>query len=224
MGRLARTLTAALLVAAFAAPGGVAAGPCTSAHAAAGTRRAGLVVQLPKETKTFCIPFSAEEEAKGMSGADLLERSGLRVLFGGDRSAATVCRINDVGCVDTGKCFCDCPVASATDCRFWGYYTLDAKGAWVFSQLGLSARRVHDGDVDGWRYANHYTAGGGAPAAASLGKLCAAGAKAVAARLPEAKRSGGVAGVALAGFAAAAFVLGLLFIRRSRRARAEDVA
>lgn len=218
MGRLARALTATLLVAAFAAPGGLAAGGCTAAHAAGSTRRAGLVVELPGETKTFCVSFTAAEEAKGFTGTDLLERSGLPILYGGDRSAVTVCRVEDVGCSDVGRCFCDCPVATAASCRFWGYYTLGENGGWVFSQLGASARRIHDGDVDAWRYANHYAKGAGAPAAASLSKLCSGDVRTVSSTgAAPIRRGGGAGGLVAAAAIAAAFVAALAVMLRRRR-------
>ncbi|HEX9696564.1 MAG TPA: hypothetical protein VGB64_09675 [Actinomycetota bacterium] len=127
--------------------------PCAAAQAA--QRHAGLIVETPGGTRQFCIAFTAEEEATGFDGIDLLQRAGLPVVLGGTRDLASVCRIGDDGCDDPGDCFCQCRDAGAEACRFWGYYTLSADGAWTFAQESASLRRIRDGDVDGWRFGAH---------------------------------------------------------------------
>ncbi len=124
---------------------------------------AGLVVVFPDGTDTFCIEFTEDE----LSGAELLQRTGLPLVlsgFGGLGSG--VCRIDNVGCSDPGNCFCQCQGA---DCHYWTYYELDGE-AWRFLPVGASQRRVQDGAVDGWVWGNGHTP----PGAASIGKLCAA--------------------------------------------------
>ena len=109
-----------------------------------GLNHASLTVEFPDgHTETLCVEFSEEE----ISGAELLRRSGLSVVFsnfGGLGGA--VCRIGDVGCSDPGNCFCQC---QSSDCESWIYYTL-ADGEWRWQPTGASTRMLRDGDADSW--------------------------------------------------------------------------
>jgi hypothetical protein len=135
--------------------------------------RAGLVVDDGDgRVHRFCISFAEDE----ITGYELLRRSGLALSvqdYGGGNVA--VCRIGDVGCTYPREpCFCRCQSPSASSCRFWGYYTMDRRtGAWVLSPVGAGARRVRDGDVDGWRWGNHQRPN--PPPSTTLAALCAAG-------------------------------------------------
>lgn len=126
-------------------------------------QHAGVVIVFPDGTDTYCVSFEDDE----LSGAELLQRTGLRlVLSGFGGMGAGVCRIDNVGCSDPGDCFCQCRGA---DCRYWTYYKMDGK-AWRIQNIGASTRRVHDGDVDAWVWGNGHTS----PGAASIGALCSA--------------------------------------------------
>ena len=189
-----------------------------SAVRAGSERSANLVIETADgSSESFCIAFSAKEEAQGFSGADLLRRSGLPIVFGGTASDASVCRIGTEGCSDAGQCFCACANATSRACRFWGYYTLSA-GVWKFSSVGASRRMVHNGDVDGWRYANHQ---GGKSFPHSSAKPCAngvthsiRGARHVS--RVSAHRGSAMMGLVVAGVAVAGFAIG---IGRSARRR-----
>ncbi len=123
---------------------------------------AGLVVTFPDgQTERRCVEFTEEE----ISGAELLRRSGLAVVFSDFGGLGTgVCRIGDTGCSDPGDCFCQCRGA---DCAYWSYFTLQ-DGEWRFQNVGASQRRVRDGDVDGWVWGSGRTP----PEQVTFGELC----------------------------------------------------
>lgn len=159
--------------------------PCTRARAAnalpaavargasATAGRAGLVVEFGDGTaREYCVSLPGSE----ISGLELLRASGLDLAyqdFGGGQ--VTVCRIAADGPDFPSKpCFSGCPDPER-DCRFWGYYAIDRPtGAWRFSEEGAAARRLRDGDVDGWRWGTH-SGGGGPPRATSLAEICRRG-------------------------------------------------
>jgi hypothetical protein len=154
--RLAMALVAALLALGTATHGNASGSTasalvdnasCVSAPevgAAQAVHHAGLVVVFGEErVETLCIEFKEDE----ISGAELLERSGLSLVlsgFGGLGSG--VCRIDDVGCSDPTDCFCQCRGA---ECSYWAYFALE-DGAWRYLPVGASQRRLHDGDADAW--------------------------------------------------------------------------
>jgi len=197
-----------------------AAGPCASAAAAPGMHRAGLVVEFPDaSTRSYCVAFGEDS----ITGLELLQRTGLSITFqdyGGGN--VTVCSIDGKGCdYPRVPCFCKC--ANTNDCTFWGYYSIAApSGAWRFQSSGSSARTVHDGDVDGWRWGRHGTAGTAPPPDATLAKICATGihVDAAAAKTPSRTRSRTGAAVFVA-FLAAALVAGASAGLRSRRNKDE---
>jgi hypothetical protein len=150
--------------------------------------------------RTFCVGFSAGEHPTGL---DLLQRSGLPLVLSGTRDDAAVCRIDTDGCDGTGaQCFCHCLNTTAPSCRFWGYYTRSRDGTWTFAQTGASQRLVHDGDVDGWRYANHQ----GGRSYPSVSAPCALAAS-TSTSSPLATRATGTSHAPLAGYAIALAVL-----------------
>lgn len=121
--------------------------------------RAGLVVRSEDGTlRRICLLFDEPE----ITGAELLVRSGLDVEVETSPMGAAVCRIGADGC-RSGDCFCRYPT-------FWGYWTRDG-GAWAFSEIGASQRRVVDGSLDGWVWGAD---GGPAPPDESLDEVCAA--------------------------------------------------
>lgn len=176
-------------------------------------RRAGLIVEFGDGTRqTFCVTFTEAEETRGFNGVDLLRRSGLPIVFGGTSIDTSICRIGADGCSDPGKCFCTCVDAGSDACRFWGYYQLhDAR--WDFSETGASRRLLHDGDVDGWRFANHR---GKSSSPGVMTTPCKKGAAGVSARVPAvAKKSGGRIGILVGALAVGGF--GIAIARSVRR-------
>ncbi len=105
---------------------------------------AGLVItDAEGDTETSCIEFAEEE----ITGAELLRRSGLSVVYTGSGGFGEgVCSIDGTGCNDPGDCFCRCRGA---DCAYWAYFSR-SEGGWRFQPVGASQRSVRDGDVDGW--------------------------------------------------------------------------
>ncbi|MDI6857789.1 MAG: hypothetical protein QME71_05690 [Dehalococcoidia bacterium] len=147
----------ALAVALAALPGGDAAGEAP--------KRAGIVVSFGGgRTTTVCVEFAEAE----ITGAELLRRSGLSLVTTGGAGGAAVCKIEDVGCDNPNDCFCHCRGA---DCRYWAYYTLDA-GAWKYSNVGASLRKVRDGDVDGWAWGSGKPGGGAQPELRAFEEIC----------------------------------------------------
>ena len=147
----------ALAIAVAALPGGEAAGETTS--------RAGIVVSFGDgRTTAVCVEFAEEE----ITGAELLRRSGLPLVVGSGFGGAAVCKIGDVGCDNPNDCFCSCRGA---DCRYWAYYTLEV-GAWKYSNVGASLRKVHDGDVDGWAWGSGKPGGGAQPELRAFDEIC----------------------------------------------------
>jgi hypothetical protein len=133
--------------------------------AAQGPNRAGIVVTFGDgRTSAVCVEFAEDE----ITGAELLKRSGLPLVVAGGPGGATVCKIADVGCDNPGDCFCACHGA---DCRYWAYYTLKA-GAWEYSSVGSSLRKVRAGDVDGWAWGPGQAGEGVQPELRAFEEIC----------------------------------------------------
>lgn len=124
--------------------------------------RAALVVQFADlHTEWRCVEFDANE----ISGADLLRRSGLAVVFSSSASyGAGVCEIAGDGCSNPGNCFCQCQGAG---CAYWSYFAM-RDGEWQVQNVGASQRRLHDGDMDAWVWGNGRTP----PDAVPFGAIC----------------------------------------------------
>lgn len=139
---------------------------------------ASLVVVYPDgRVDTLCVEFDEET----ISGAELLRRSGLSVVFSGAGGFGEgVCRIGDTGCSDPGNCFCQC---SGGDCAYWSYFALNDDREWQFQQIGASQRTLRDGDVDAWIWGS----GRVPPAGAELSGECADEAKEIVEPEPEPK-------------------------------------
>jgi hypothetical protein len=131
-------LLIAILVCAFAL--GVASGV-----RAQQPNRVGLVVvHGDGSTITRCIEFSGAE----ISGYDVLQRSGLEIVASHDPGmGAALCAIDGEGC-GAEDCFCQC---QGSTCIYWSYWHLDG-GDWVYSAVGASAYKAHNGDVEGLRW------------------------------------------------------------------------
>ncbi|OQY25857.1 MAG: hypothetical protein B6I34_01320 [Anaerolineaceae bacterium 4572_32.1] len=126
--------------------------------------QAGLVVQFPDgHIETACVEFSEEE----INGVDLLTRSGLAAIFDHSSGLGTkVCKIGETGCNYPGEdCWCRC---QGSPCAYWNYWALKDR-QWLYSPLGASARRLGNGDVDGWAWGD-----GGQPPSLSFVEICGA--------------------------------------------------
>ncbi len=135
-----------LLVGLIASAGATAGQTLSQAH---------LTVVFPDgAVETRCVTFEEEQ----ISGAELLRRAGLTVVFSsGGGFGAGVCRIGEVGCSDPGSCYCQC---EGGDCAYWAYFGLNEDGAWRYQNVGPSQRQIRDGDSDAWVWG----AGAGPPA------------------------------------------------------------
>jgi hypothetical protein len=127
--------------------------------------RAGLVVTFSDgSTASRCVEFAEGQ----ISGAELLKRSGLPLVLWGTGAGAAVCKIADEGCDNPNDCFCRC---HGSDCRYWAYYALE-DGQWRYASAGASARKVHDGDVDGWAWGAGKIGEGATPALLTFDEIC----------------------------------------------------
>jgi len=136
-----RLLAALILITLLTPPPGMARGPSDT-----GLHQAGLVVQFSNGNYiTRCVGFPGDE----ISGAELLRRSGLRVIMGtSEDNGAAICKIEEDGCdYPDEPCFCQC--LGGGQCLYWAYYLWSVDG-WRGSGIGASARELGDGDVDGW--------------------------------------------------------------------------
>lgn len=125
--------------------------------------RAALIIDFGGEgnVSTACVSFPEDE----ISGADLLRRSGMSVVFSGFGGLGSgVCQIDGEGCDNPGNCFCEC---TGANCRYWSYWVLE-NGAWRYQHVGASARDVVNGEVHAWIWNNGRTP----PDPASFGGVC----------------------------------------------------
>ena len=127
--------------------------------------RAGLVVTFSDGgTVSRCVEFTEGQ----ISGAELLKRSVLPLVLWGTGAGAAVCKIADEGCDNPNNCFCRC---DGSACRYWAYYALE-DGQWRYASAGASARKVHDGDVDGWAWGAGKIGEGATPALLTFEEIC----------------------------------------------------
>ena len=128
-----------------------------------GSNHAGIIVNYGDHVETYCVSFAESE----ISGVELLRRAGLSVIgkaYAGIGEA--VCKINDTGCTFPGEqCWCQC---LGSPCIFWSYWYWE-NGAWKYSGMGASSRKVHDGGVDAWVWGDGTTE----PPALTFDTLCA---------------------------------------------------
>ncbi len=153
-------LTSLVLWGLVIALAGIVAG--TGASSGQDLNHADLVIVFPDgRVETRCVLFEEEE----ISGAELLRRSGLSIVFSGTAGFGEgVCRIDDTGCSDPGSCYCQC---SGGDCAYWAYFGL-ADDEWRYQNVGPSQRMIRNSDSDAWVWG----AGGGPPPVAELSAAC----------------------------------------------------
>ena len=113
--------------------------------------RAGLVIQYADgRVATYCVRFGEPS----ITGLDLLNRAGLKVVAEVGGLGAATCSIDGQGCAYPAQpCFCQCQGAS---CAYWNYFHL-IDGAWRYSPIGALGYTVTDGAVDGWAWGDKVT-------------------------------------------------------------------
>ncbi len=135
-----------------------------------GTQQAGLVViHGDGRTVTRCVSFSEPQ----ISGASLLQRSGLAFTSATGPTGVTVCALNGEGC-PASDCWCEC---RGLPCAYWTYFQRTPDGAWSYGNIGAALRQLSDGDVDAWVWGDGSTM----PPAMSFEAICGAEASAPAA-------------------------------------------
>ncbi|HUS17263.1 MAG TPA: hypothetical protein VM536_19880 [Chloroflexia bacterium] len=108
---------------------------------------------------TYCLSVPAA----GVSGLELLQRTGLPLRIDAVSLGVEVCAIGGVGCLDASQpCYCQC---QGTPCVFWRYVQW-RNGRWVSTTLGAASTVVRPGSIEGWGW-------GKDPPAPSGNALCA---------------------------------------------------
>jgi hypothetical protein len=127
-------------------------------HAA--VHRAALVIEHSSGSLiTRCVAFAEEQ----INGLQLVQRSGVEYdaqSFGSIGSA--MCQLDQEPLTVPPGCFGSGP--------YWQYFHHQGSG-WQASVVGASSSALHDGDVDGWRYA---AGANQAPGNISFAAVCAA--------------------------------------------------
>jgi hypothetical protein len=132
---------------------------------------AGLVIQDGEVVTTYCVAFSGD----GITGDQLLQKTGVSVGTGGAQSGRTVCSINQTGCFnvnpnDFNSCFCQC--AGGPTCTYWAYFTRPYGKNWAYSSLAFNLVKAKDGDVQGWKWGAGGPSSAPAPKDVSFEQIC----------------------------------------------------
>ena len=140
--RVARPLLALVV-----AVTGLAAVPATAS--AAGEHHAAVIVETGAEVHRVVVAFSSES----ISGVEALQLAGADPQVAGFTGlGAGVSALYGVGHPAIAS---DC-LGTSTDPRFWAYWHVPAGRSGfddsTFSRAGAGTVRVHDGDVEGWRW------------------------------------------------------------------------
>ena len=144
-----------LVVASVAAGAGVAPSVAT----AASPHQAAVIVDTGGAVQKVVITFSEDS----ISGIDALQRAGANPVVYAMGPGAAVCRLYGVG-RDSGP---NCLGGADGDNRYWAYFRAPAgTSSFKYSSIGGGVSRVHDGDVEGWKFGT-----GTAPPFASLASL-----------------------------------------------------
>ena len=146
----------------------IALAPAITATAQPAPARAGLVVRFGDgRAVTRCVALPEG----GLTGLELLERSGLDLAIQVQGQGALVCRIDQEGC-PRDDCLCQCR-SLGEGCRYWAYHSLQG-GVWRYEQTGPTARRLGAGDVDGWAWGAGSVSAGAEPPPLTFAQICAA--------------------------------------------------
>ena len=132
--------------------------------------QAGLVIVTGSgEPATYCVDIDPDET---MSGNELLQRAGVKVVADQNAMGATICSLNGTGCAFPAQsCFCQC---EGTPCTYWSYWRQDEAGAWQYATAGAANTRIRAGTVEGWVWGEGTTSTAMAPPALTLADICAA--------------------------------------------------
>ncbi len=126
--------------------GAFGAGLVPTAAPAASQHRAAVIVDTGSTVKRVVITFGEDS----ITGMDALQRAGTNPViyqFGGQGGA--VCRLLGVG-RDSGP---NCLGGGDGDARYWAYFRAPAgTSSFKYSSAGAGSARVHDGDVEGWKF------------------------------------------------------------------------
>jgi hypothetical protein len=140
--------------------GAFATGVVPEAAPAASPHQAAVIVDTGRGVKRVVVSFSEDS----ITGLDALQRAGTNPViyqFGGQGGA--VCRLLGVG-RDSGP---NCLGGGDGDPRYWAYFRAPAgTSSFKYSSAGAGSTRVHDGDVEGWKFGT-----GTAPQYVSLASL-----------------------------------------------------
>jgi hypothetical protein len=135
------------------------AGAAPSVASAASPHQAAVIVDTGTTVHRVVITFSEDS----ISGIDALQRAGANPVVYAMGPGAAVCRVYGVG-RDPGS---NCLGGQDGDNRYWAYFRAPAgASSFTFSSIGAGTARVHDGDVEGWKWGT-----GTAPAFVPLSAL-----------------------------------------------------
>jgi hypothetical protein len=136
---------------------GVGANP--SVANAASPHRAAVIVDTGGSVQKVVITFSEDS----ISGIEALQRAGANPVIYAMGPGAAVCRLFGVGRDASPTCL----GGQDGDNRYWAYFRAPAgTSSFSYSSVGGGASRVHDGDVEGWKFGT-----GTAPTYVSLASL-----------------------------------------------------
>lgn len=149
-----------LSLASGAPPAALAVATAATAGQAAVEHRAAVIVDTGARVKSVCVRFR-EESISGVEALALAQVDPVLQAYSG--KGAAVCALCGVGCPAGDSCLTCNP-----DGKFWSYSRAPAgTGSLLTSGAGASSTTVHDGDVEGWKWAL-----GGAPPFQTVEQVC----------------------------------------------------
>ena len=155
--RFTRATLFALLLSLFATVAGFGASSPTAT--AASPHRAAVIVDTGGTVHKIVITFTEDS----ITGIEALQKAGANPAVYSMGPGGAVCRIFGVG-RDPGP---NCLGGQDGDSRYWAYSRAPAgTSSFTYSRVGAGTARVHDGDVEGWKFGT-----GTAPAFVSLASL-----------------------------------------------------
>lgn len=143
---------------------GVVLGFAPQFDAVATTRKmsqAAVIVQTDTEVKKVCVRFIEDS----LSGKELLDRAGVDPVYRYYAEGTAVCALCGKGCPADESCL------TCGGSKFWAYNRApNGTGKFTSSGRGASNTRVHNGDVEGWRWGS-----GAPPEYSSVETICGGG-------------------------------------------------
>lgn len=162
MNRGARVLGAVAFVGALLAASTAATGAATPASARPRQvvdHRAAVIIDTGAGVKKICVHF-VEASISGLEALQRADATPVVQTFGGIGGA--VCALCGRGCDAGSTCLtCQAP-------NYWAYFRAPAgSSGYTYSRAGADATRVHDGDVEGWRWGT-----GAPPGYVAVAQVC----------------------------------------------------